>query len=438
MWLPCRRSLGRPCVSPLDGLKERMKPTSCPPANQAELNKTAQPFAKITKSVSCDYRLTPTAVRLLSWLLAQAMGNPFAWASVAQLASELGCSERTIQNAIALLRSLRYFQIVQSSELKVGRVFQFRTVTPQAAQDAIVRLGLNPDQIETVNPIEPLILPSPPTQGRPPRPQAQVQKIAPRGAEICTQIVRKNEQEIERSEKEAGKVSNSLGTNDFRSRAEQPKTPLSAEQRAAIEAVAAQIERLHRRSPEPEQSQAAAAMATALRDVKNLPAYRAKVRGILDHLWPASVVAGAIRDVLSVQAAGKPVLRPGAYFERCFQGRLNGKAQVDQERAAHIRAAQEGPTPPPQVQVTQEQAHATIIAPRAAQEPPRPAVKLMAALESVRREIVIHRSSKFASSLRLIRAALQSDDAAAQELAREYLESIGELGPPATVANLET
>jgi len=297
-----------------------------------------RPFAKIHKEDASDPRLTPTAFRLLTWLLAQAMGGPFAYASVRQLSEELHCSERSIQYAIKLLEKLEYYVIVPSTHLTVGRVFQFEIVTSQAAADAVQRLGLDPSKIETVKPIKPSIPLSPPLRSRPARPDAP-------GAEICTpprnhlhpdRSLRK-EREKEDQRRPETEVQLPLKRNE-RPEKEHPIPRLTQEQARAqiedsarVQAVVNEIDAIGPQATPEQINHAAGMMATMLRDGKSAGSFASKLRMVADRLAPGTAVSGAFRDAMERVAAGV-VLNPGAYFETCFKERCKAWANVQAEQ----------------------------------------------------------------------------------------------------------
>ena len=296
-----------------------------------------RPFAKIHKEDASDPRLSGTAFKLLSWLLVQAMGQPFAWASVKQLSEALQCSERSIQNAIKLLASLRYFVIVPASHLAVGRVFQFQTVTPSAAADAVERLGLDPAQVETVNPIEPLILPSPP-RSRPARPDAPP-------AEICTPPRNhlhpdrsfREEREKEDQRRPETEVQLPLKRNERPDtghpipRLTQEQARAQIEDSARVQAVVNEIDAIGPQATPQEINHAVGMMAAMLRDGKSAGSFASKLRMVADRQLPGTVVSGAFRDTMAKIAAGL-LLNPGAYFETCFKERCKAFAQNQSEQ----------------------------------------------------------------------------------------------------------
>jgi hypothetical protein len=311
------------------------------------------PFAQVEKPTISDARLTHTAFRLLTWLLAQAKGGDVALASVAQMRKAIGCrSKRTIQAAIKLLASYRYLTIVPRPDLAVGRVFRIDTAASLAADDAAAIVGMDPAELERV-PTSPGMLqvmprldpattrkPSPaPRPVDPERVQAwvdshteptpsvappPVQEIAPPPATSCTQIVQIPEREIPKTKKP--RKSPPRYTNDLK-----PFTKDDAARTKALCEMVDRIKGVDRRTPQDDIPVIAAAMARMMGDAHSIPNWRKWLRMQADGNLPSGVIGEAFRDVMAQVAKGT-VARPGGYLETTIQSRLAQRVQVQRDR----------------------------------------------------------------------------------------------------------
>jgi hypothetical protein len=80
------------------------------------------PYAAVPHALAHDHRLTPRALALAVMLLKYARSKSNCWPSNARLARDMRCTDRTVRNTLALLRTAGWIEVRHGEENRTGRL----------------------------------------------------------------------------------------------------------------------------------------------------------------------------------------------------------------------------------------------------------------------------------------------------------------------------
>ena len=128
--------------------------TSAPRAFLPKLGKPTRPFSQVLHEIVRDPRLEDRDVRLVCLLLEYSKDRAHCWPSVLRLASDLRCSERTVQYALARLARCGWISTMPDSNPTGRTILLTWRLTGETAKPPVQRVASPPVQTRVGPPVQ--------------------------------------------------------------------------------------------------------------------------------------------------------------------------------------------------------------------------------------------------------------------------------------------